>query len=321
MFLNKFDKKIFGIVAFILYFCCINSGATALFSRDYQKALSIGAYKRMYTSDIYFLTEVGLTLYNANSNISTALLGNNNLASYTNDIPNEINKTLKGRYTYYIKAGVGFNSENSNFRHELYFQWYSFASKSVNTSQATTELIGKNGTIDTYNYALIKDVLATSIGMYGTIYKIMYGLNYDFRNVFNLLKMDWDLYIGFGFGLAIIYTGIYAGGELIQKVDQNGVITDTTYKDNKVNSATDAKNNRIDKQSSLGIAYSANIGTIINISQVFAATIGFSFNATTKPLLTTSFKSISNVEGVKSHLEYNVALNLGILVKAFEIRS
>ena len=320
MFCNKISRKIIGIFAFLLYLCFNHIEANALFARDYQKALSIGAYKRMYTSDIYIITEVGLTLYNANSNIATALLGNSNLPSYANYLQDDISKTLKGRYTYYIKAGLGFNSENSNFRHELYFQWYSFASKSINMSQATTEII-TNGITNTYNYALINDTLATSVGMYGTIYKIMYGLNYDFRNVFNLLKMDWDLYIGFGFGLAIIYSGIYAGGEIQQKLDANGAITGETYKDNKVNSATDASKYKIVKQSSLGLAYSVHIGTIVNISQSFAANIGFSFNATTKPLLTTSFKTISGASGVKSHLEYNAALNLGILIKAFEIRN
>ena len=47
--------------------------------------------------------------------------------------------------------------------------------------------------------------------------------------------------------------------------------------------------------------------------------MGITFGATTRPLMTTDFKFINKVDGVKSHTEYHVALQIGILLKAYEI--
>ena len=314
---------------FVILLCCVFYGfnsikANALFTREYQKNLSIGAYKQTYNSDIYLLAEAGYTAYSWSSTLGTAILGYEQYDAVGTVLPNQIGIQLKGKNNYFVRVGLGFHTEKSNFRHELYFKWYSILSKpigfegySIGITDATT------GNTTTYNYCNLYGRNIVNGGMYASIYKIMYGLNYDFQNAFKLLKLKWDIYIGVGFGIAIINSGIYANSQINSTSNQlaDGTINYTyTYQNNNVKDVDKAEKNSVLHQKSIGIAYSASIGTICNLSQSFAFTMAVNFDATTRPLLTTKFKKISSNQYSKTHLEYNISISMGLLMKAFEIR-
>ena len=321
---NQSLKTIFFVLSFGIFYCLIAQNSNALFTREYQKNLSIGAYKQTYNSDIYLLAEFGYTMYSWTPTFGTAMLGHQQYDPFSILISNQFATKTKGKNNYIVKVGAGFHTEKSNFRHELYFKWYSILSKPIGIDGATVSITDTNtATTNDYSYQNLNGVNVVSAGVYGNVYKIMYGLNYDFQNAFKLLKLKWDIYVGASIGIAIIKSGLYANSQIIQTsqpTNDNTIAYVSTYQNNNVNGIDKAEKYSFVNQKTFGIAYGASIGTICNLSQSFAFTMAVNFDATTRPLLTTKFKKISSNQYSKTHLEYNISISMGLLMKAFEIR-
>ncbi len=279
--------------------------ANAFFAEEYKKKILYGAFKKTNNVDVYLGIHSGFIVKTWTPNIITAISPNKNaINSYYSAIPNDIERKTLGRYTYSVGIDIGLHTSGSNFRHEINFEWYGIASKVLDLSGNTITIGGKS-----YNYATIDGRNISSIGTCADIYKFGYSMYYNFENVFKMMKTDWDVFLGGGAGLALVSGGTYIGSEITQS---------KTYDDKGISSVTTANKNKFTKSKAFAVAYQGKIGVLANISQSFAASIALSFGATSRPLFTTKFKSIDKVNGMSSHLEYHIAIEIGLLLKAFE---
>ena len=86
-----------------------------------------------------------------------------------------------------------------------------------------------------------------------------------------------------------------------------------------VNTATSAGNNKIMAKNYFAAAYQFQVGVLANLSQSFAMNIGVTFAGMSRPFFSTDFKSVKSVAGSRMNFEYHIALNVGILIKSFEL--
>ena len=290
--------------------------ANAFFTQNYKKQMLYGAFKQSYNTDLYLGVRIGFLLHPWTPNITTAVSPKNEeLNSYTSIIPDLATKKTTGSWAYSVGVDIGLHVENSKFRHEMNFEWYGVSSTSRHISSNDEIVVNGNS----YNYAIINNKMIASIGTYADIYKVGYSLHYNFENAFSLLKANWDVFLSIGAGFAFINGGTYIGSEIKRNSSSETSTSSYTRSDNKVSDTTQAKKNILTKTKSFGVACNAKVGIIANISQSFAASLALSFGATSRPLLTTKFSSIPKSNGVRSLLEYHIAIEIGMLLKAFEI--
>ena len=230
-------------------------------------------------------------------------------------MPNMMTKKTSSSYAYSVNVDIGLHVEDSKFRHELNFEWYGISSGQLAIQNGND--ITLNG--KSYGYIDYNNKMISSIGTYADVYKLLYSLHYGFENAFNLLKVKWDIFLSIGAGLAFIDGGTYIGSEIKRNSSGGNETASYSYQDNKISDTIKAKKNVLTKAKSFGVGYKVKIGMIANVSQSFATYIDLSFSGTSRPLFTTKFSSISKPNGVKSHLEYHIAVEFGMLLKAFEI--
>lgn len=282
--------------------------ASAFFAQEYKKYMSYGAYKKNRTADIYLGFTTGFFFHTWAQNFATYLSPNSDiLSSYSQKMSSQLFTNMSGKGVFSFGFQIGLHVQDSKFRHEIGFYWYTMASNSIAVGNEHMTIGGTD-----YSYAPIDGTKVATAGIYADIYKLMYNVYYDFEHAFKLLKVNWDVFIGGGIGPAFINGGMYADGIIKGSGDSASI----DYRDP---SSMRAKNYKLNRIKSIAAGYQVSIGAIANISQSFAATIGLVFGATTRPLMTTNFKYINKVDGMGSHAEYHIALQIGILLKAYDM--
>ena len=321
--LRSFNRIIL-LTFFVFFEFCYN--ANAFFTEDYKKQMLYGAFKKKNNAVMYIGIRAGFLVKTWAPNLITMISPNSNAVErYLSQIPNKLYNKTSGNYSYSVGVDFGFHMDGSNFRHELNFEWYGMVGKTIGLNGYVSEI---NDT--EYNYAPLSGRLVSSIGSYADIYRIGYGIYYNFENAFKMMNAKWDVFVGLGAGIAIVNGGTYVGSEIERKTassisideDGNQVQTNVTtyeYTENDVIFSTNASKYRLTKSKALAVAYQGKIGVLANISQSFAASVSLAFGATSRPLFTTKFKYIDKQKGMRSHLEYHIALEIGILLKAFSI--
>ena len=306
-------KTIYTIIATIIILIKQSSMAYAFFADEYKKQILYGAFKKAPQSTVYLSAGAGFLLKSWTPNLSTVLMTNpNTLSLYANSISEQmLSKATKGRYTYSINFAIGLHMDKSSFRHEIGFNWHTMASHTfaLNDQQAVN--------IDNRNIL--------ELGVFANLYNITYNLYYNIENAFSILQTKWDFYIGAGAGIAIISGGTYIGKEVtnVTTVENEDGTTTTTNGPSTIENTPNinqVNNYQFHKNKSLGVACQGSIGVIANISQSFATSIYLKFEATSRPLL--QFHSLSTIQkpkSAKTFYEYNISLNISLLIKAFEI--
>ena len=280
--------------------------AHAFFTEDHKKNMLYGAFKNPYTTTMYLGIRTGFLVKTWTPNIATAISPSSSaIDTYSAIIPNLLERKTRGKNAFSVGIDIGLRTTNSNFRHEINFEWYGISSKAFGLSGNSVVIDG-----ETREYATIDGRKVATLGTYSDIYKLGYSLYYNFENVFNMMGTKWDVFIGGGAGLAFVDGGTYIGSE-IKNETKPDIDVDIDASEYNVK-------NKFTRTKSFAVAYNGKIGVLSNISQSFAATVALSFGATSRPLLTTNFKTVNRVPGTRSHLEYHVAIEIGLLLKAFD---
>ena len=306
--------------------------AKAFFTDHQQQNVLYGAFKKQYKTVLYFNVTANFFIYSLTPSISTSSIASN---TFSNGLAEEFvknDKTTKmssGKYSYSLIFGIGYHFEKSNFRHEIQAEWYSLYSGVKNLSNELQlkekEIINNNETENEGNNieaTQINDNYYQNLGTFYSFYRFTYNIYYHFQNAFKALSFPWDIYIGAGFGFAVVDGGIYSSSSITSKKVENettGITTITnTLTTYNIDKFSDAKKHSVFKKTSFAIAYQANIGLLANLSQFFAINIGINVGATTKPLLNAKLHHLDDNRFTKSHLEMHVALQLGLLMKAVD---
>ncbi len=304
--------------------------ARAFFTENYKKNLNYGVFKKEYNTDLYIGLNASFLMKTWMPNITTATMGSAKwLNTFNSSIPGYTTKHPYSKYSYGLGVSIGLHSHKSNFRHELSFEWYSILSKPMQISGGETLPAGKEG--ETIQATKIGGKYYKDIGVYSNIYRVTYNMFYNFQNVFNLFTVDWDIYLGVGAGLAIMRAGIYSTSSITKDTDtttttdevtgENVSTTQTTYalEKSSISSASSAGSHKIMAKNYFAAAYQFQVGVLANLSQSFAMNIGVTFAGTSRPFFSTDFKSVKSVAGSRMNFEYHIALNVGIMLKAFEL--
>ena len=309
---------------FIFVYLFFHQGnAYAFFTDDYKKRISYGAFKKAYSADVYIGVKAGFIVRTWAPNIITTISPNFDAVSeYLSKIPNSLADKSSGKYSYSVGVDIGLHTEQSKFRHEINFEWYGITSETINVGTKTATISETD-----YSYSVLGGKRIITLGNYADIYKLGYSVYYNFENLFSAIGTKWDLFVGFGAGFAYVSGGTYIGSEISDGKNSANEDEEETnnsgkysYSENDdIAFSTDASEYRLTKAKSFAVAYQGRIGVLANMSQSFAASISLSFGATSRPLFTTKFRSIDKQDGVRSHLEYHIALEIGILLKAFQI--
>ena len=129
------------------------------------------------------------------------------------------------------------------------------------------------------------------------------------------MDITWDIYIGGGVGIAIIDGGLYKSGELVK--NDKGTFS---YQENTITSSVNAKKYDMYRHVMFGLGFQLSAGLTANMSQSFAGTVGLIFEGTSRPLLDVRMRKPDGFFGGESPLlEYHIALQVGILLKAASI--
>ena len=186
MVLKSFINRISLFFLVFLFFILKTNNTYAFFTQNYKKNISYGVFKKDYTGDIYISLQAGFLVKNWTPDFNTVLISNpNKLSEYTGAIPDEMKQKTKGKYSYSLTFSLGFHNQNSNFRHEVGFTWYSLMSKPIQMSGASITIDGES-----YNYNVLDGKYTITAGTFLHMYKIMYSLYYDIPNAFNLFKIQ-----------------------------------------------------------------------------------------------------------------------------------
>ena len=318
--------KFLSFVFTFILFCCINiNNANAFFTDDYKQNTLYGAFKQVNNADIYLGLNVGFMAKTWTPNISTMLTPNSEEIAHYNDVlADQMFLKTSDYYTYYIGIIFGLHHQNSRIRHEIEFDWYGIISKPIKITG--DDMLTK--TIDdvAYNYKVLDNNQVISLGIYSNIYRLMYNIYVGMDNVFTFLNVKWDIFFGIGAGFAITSGGTYAGEQITNKsngseenANANENKNDYEYKNNDISTAATVGESKLFSSTNFGIAYQTKVGVLSNISQSFGLSISLVFGATSRPLLTTKFKYIDKIEGSNTHLEYHIGIEIGVLLKAFEL--
>lgn len=295
----------------LLTFCYDIKDAYAFFTDNYKRDISYGAFKRKRNVDFYIGVRTGFLVKTWTPNIITSISPNQDaINSYSKTIASSLNRKTDDRFTYSIGFDFGIHTDNSKVRHEINIEWYGIMSKAFKLHGNSVIINNK-----TYEYASLNGKMINSLGTYADIYRLKYSIYYNLENVFKMMSVSWDFFLGAGVGLAYIDGGTYIGSEI-----SGGNGRSPKYKDRDVN-RKNIKKNRLTKAKSFAVAYDGKIGVLANISQSFAASIAVSFGGTSRPLLGTNLKLINKPNGVSHSLEYHAAIEIGILLKAYSYAS
>ena len=327
--------------------------AYAFFTENYKRNNNYGVFKRRYSNDLYFSVAVSFIPKTFNLNISNMSLYDTNFTnSLTQNASNVASKSLSDKYTYSLTFGIGYHSAKSGLRHEFQAEWYNLYAKPITLGGEMVEyylpneiglMAGENemqdesttNTTNNTNTATPKTTTATQIGdkyyvdlgSFSTHVNLTYNLYYNFQNVFKFWSTNWDIYLGAGIGWAIVNGGLYSTKYIVPteitqtnanndgENEQTTTIQNILY-ENKVDGFSQATDNKVIRKTFFAVAYHADIGLLANVSQSFAINIGLHFGATSRPLLTSSFKQISGTSTSGSHLEMHIALKVGMFLKA-----
>ena len=334
MFLFHFVRIISKILSAVILSVCFvvqtSQPAKAFFTENYKANLNYGVFKKAYNTDLYIGLNANFLMKTWMPNVTTTVMGSNKwLNIFNSAVPGYMTKNPISKYSFGFGISAGLHSHGSNFRHEIMFDWYSILSKQMNIGGEMLPMAeeGKfiKGTKIGENYY-------SDIGVYSNIYRVTYNMFYNFQNVFNLFNIDWDIYFGIGAGLAIVRAGIYSTSsikkttktETTNSGDPDGEPTTTetnTYalETSKISTASSAGSHKIMAKNYFAAAYQFQVGVLANLSQSFAMNIGLTFAGTSRPFFSTDFKTVKSVGGSKMNLEYHIALNVGILIKSFEL--
>ena len=326
-------SKILSAVVLSVCFVAHNSQpARAFFTENYKQHLNYGVFKKEYNTDLYIGLNASFLMKTWMPNITTATMGSAKwLNTFNSSIPRYMTKNPISKYSYGLGISIGLHSHASNFRHEIMFDWYSILSKPMQIAGGETLPAGKEG--ETIQATKIGGKYYKDIGVYSNIYRVTYNMFYNFQNVFNLFTVDWDVYLGIGAGLAIVRAGIYSTSKVnetiltttqtIPPAQQSGEQSEQkrTYalEKSSVSSASSAGSHKIMAKNYFAAAYQFQVGLLANLSQSFAMNIGVTFAGTSRPFFSTDFKSVKSVAGGRMNFEYHIALNVGILIKSFEL--
>jgi len=289
-------------IFFVLFNCTYSF---AFFTENYRNNVSYGVFKKVNNSDLYFSANVGFVPKIWTPNILTSVSSNqDSIPTYLSSMSQQITLKTNDYYTYYIGIALGLNIHKSILRHELEFNWYGLASKSIDVGETNISVNGSNLT-----YLSVDGKMVESIGVYANIYKLTYNVYLNFDKVFKFMGQQWDIYLGAGAGFAFVNSGTY-----IARYIDNGNLAD-----NGIGEATKAQKNALHNGTSFAVGYQAKVGMIANMSQAFTVGLSAKFGATSRPLFTTKFKYIEKVDGINSHLEYHIGIEISILIKAMSI--
>lgn len=306
MFFENDMRVLLYVLLTLIIFAKNCTEAHAFFTDDHKKNMLYGAFKNPYTTTMYLGIRTGFLVKTWTPNIVTAISPSSSaIDTYSAIIPNSLERKTRGKNAFSVGIDIGLRTTNSNFRHEINFEWYGISSKAFGLSGNSVVIDG-----ETHEYAIIDGRKVATLGTYSDIYKLGYSLYYNFENVFNMMGTKWDVFIGGGAGLAFVDGGTYIGSE-IKNETKPDIDVDIDASEYNVK-------NKFTRTKSFAVAYNGKIGVLSNISQSFAATVALSFGATSRPLLTTNFKTVNRVPGTRSHLEYHVAIEIGLLLKAFD---
>ena len=307
--------------------------AYAFFTENYKRNNNYGVFKRKYSNDLYFSVAVGFIPKTFNLNLSNMSLYDTNFTnSITQNASNIAGKSLSDKYTYSLTFGIGYHSAKSGLRHEFQVEWYNLYAKPLTLGGETIAYYMQN---DNQQTAVQKTTQATKIGnnyyvdlgSFSTHVNLTYNLYYNFQNVFKFWSTNWDIYLGAGIGWAIVNGGLYSTKYIVPTAitqtntnntgenEQATTIQNILYENNVSNFST-ATDNKVIRKTFFAVAYHADIGVLANVSQSFAINLGLHFGATSRPLLTSSFKQISGTSTSGSHLEMHIALKVGMFLKA-----
>ena len=328
-FLKAVKKSIFILLTTYVIFISNTQQAKAFFTDNNQQNLLYGAFKKTYKTTIYFNVTANFFMYSLAPSVSTATIVS---STFSNGLAVEFNKNdtitkmSAGKYSYSLIFGIGYHFEKSNFRHELQVEWYSLYSNVKELSNLNKINIIKNENNNQSNETIkatnIDGAYYQNLGSFHSFYRFTYNIYYHFQNAFKALSFPWDIYMGAGFGFAIVDGGLYSSSSITTTTTenlQNGItIINNTLNTYDIDKFSDAKKHSIFKKTSFAIAYQTNIGLLANLSQSFAINIGINIGATTKPILNAKFHHLEDNTFTKSHLEMHIALQLGLLMKAID---
>ena len=330
-----------NIIRYVILIACLVISTTqpayAFFTENYKRHNNYGVFKRKYSNDLYFSVAVSFIPKTFNLNISNMSLYDTNFtSSITQNASNIAGKSLSDAYTYSLTFGIGYHSAKSGLRHEFQAEWYNIYAKPLTLGGETIAYYMQN---DNQQTAVQKITQATKIGdnyyvdlgSFSTHVNLTYNLYYNFQNVFQFLSTNWDIYLGAGIGWAIVNGGLYSTKYIVptqikletasnteqtqDNIEQTTTTQNVLYENNVSNFST-ATDNKVIRKTFFAVAYHADIGVLANVSQSFAINLGLHFGATSRPLLTSSFKQISGTSTSGSHLEMHIALKVGMFLKA-----
>ena len=325
-------NKILSVVVLSICFAAHNTQpAQAFFTNNYKQHLNYGVFKKEYNTDFYIGLNASFLMKTWMPNVTTTVMGTEKwLNTFNSTVPGYMSKSPISKYSYGLGISAGLHSHKSNFRHELMFEWYSILSKPMQLAGGETLPTDEEGKF--IKATKIGDKYYKDIGVYSNIYRLTYNMFYNFQNAFNLFTFDWDVYFGIGAGLAIVRAGIYSTSSITKETktettnsgdsDAESTNTETstyTLEKSSISSASSAGSHKLMAKNYFAAAYQFQVGVLANISQSFAMNFGVTFAGTSRPFFSTDFKSVKSVAGSRMNFEYHVALNVGILIKSFEL--
>lgn len=317
-----FVKFLFFILTFLYTIISSSYNATAFFTQNYRKNVLQGVFKKELKSTIYFNVSTSYLPKTWIPSLSTFALPKESVSNTLSSSQNNSFNYISNKWTYSLTFGIGYNPANSGIRHEFQVEWYNNYSNTIAIGNDDIEIIKEDNSREIIKAMQIGDNFYANIGSFSTNVKLTYNLFYNFQNVFTFMSVPWDIYLGLGMGLSVINGGLYSTKTITSQTstdDNNNTNTYYYLNENSVNNIDNARSNNITRNTFFAITYQGNIGLLADISQSFAMNLGLHFGATSRPLLTSSFKQIENTTSGVSHLEFHIALQLGILVKALSI--
>ena len=245
------------VATYILIFITYASSASAFFAQEYKKNTLFGVFKKNRTADVYLGFDAGFFFHTWSQIFASYLSPSDSLIStYSQKIPNQFFKSMNGKGTFSFGFQIGFHEQDSKFRHEIGFEWYTMATNAIAIGDEHMIVDGRD-----YSYATMNGMKVATAGTYADIYRLTYNIYYDFENAFKLLKTNWDVYVGGGVGPAFIDGGMYANSVI------NGTEGSASI-DDRDPSSMKAKEYRINRVKAIAAGYQVSIGAIIYASRL-----------------------------------------------------
>lgn len=312
---------LFTILILLFYICINNNNLYALFQSD----IPLGA-RPVFKNDsndlrIYFTGSVGFMMYNRMGNLNTFNYSDN--SNRFQQSFQSMGQHLSSISNIYYSIGIGFNSIDSNFRHELEFSIFDITSKSLNanTGNSFTDISKTPNVTTAGNYVNYNDTAVASIGSFTKQIKIMYNLYYNFPQLISINdNVNMDVFFGGGFGVALLNSGIYTGSYYEQnKITESAqtITFNNTLTNNNISTYSNGNSAAlVPSFNAIGLSYELAVGTTVDVCSFIAGQIKFKYAVTTRPLVNFKLQSISS-DGMSVNVIQFVGFELGLLLKAW----